>query len=114
MSVKIVTNNVPRDVLMDGMGMTEDERAQFDYIDWAAVERGDAGCEFFRFKGQLYDLGDMEAGYGSPNPDWMKGWDNYISDSFFSGIVIKFPKDEFNPEERDWERVIVGTYYVKD
>lgn len=41
MSVKITTSNAPRDVLQ-GWQLTAAERAEFDYIDWAAVDEGRA------------------------------------------------------------------------
>lgn len=100
----IVTNHVPRDVIEGGYGMSADERADFDYIDWDAVERGEATASFVRYKGELIDLNDMERGFGgAPMPDSLQGWDNYRSDSFFSGVVVRYVDD--------FERVIVGRYF---
>lgn len=100
----IVTNHVPRDVIEGGYGMSPDERADFDYIDWDAVERGEATASFVRYKGELIDLNDMERGFGgAPMPDALQGWDNYRSDSFFSGVVVRYVDD--------FESVIVGRYY---
>ena len=36
-------------------------------------------------------------------PEFMKGWDGYISDSFFSGVLIKISDDN--------EEYQIGTYY---
>lgn len=103
MPVTITTNNVPRDVI-PWYELTLKERDQFGYMDWRAIEDGREYAEFFRFKGQLYDLNDMERLCGCGMPHILSGWDNYISDSFFSGIVIKY--------RDNGERVIVGTYYA--
>lgn len=102
-NLRIVCNNVPRDII-EAHELSAKEREAFDYIDWAAIERGEGSASFFRYKGRLYDLGDIPATrgiYGSP--EFAKlGWDGVASDSFFSGIVVKYV-DNF-------ERVVVGWY----
>jgi hypothetical protein len=96
--LKIKTNNVARDVLR-WWDLTDKERAEFDYID--DVKQDDA--EFVRYRGELYDLHDMERGWGNCSmPDQFKGWDNYRSDSFFSGILIRWV--------HGGERVVCATY----
>lgn len=97
----IRTNNVPRDVI-DAWELSADERAEFDYIDWPAVDRGEASASFFRFKGELYDLGEFMV-WDNPASPTRVGWDGYRSDSFFSGLVVRYVDD--------CERVIVGTYF---
>jgi len=98
--MEVITNNVPRDVIY-GYELTDTERKEFDYVDF----HSDDGQyhEFFRYKGEVYDIGEFQI-----VPDMllkeMKWWDGYISDSFFSGILVKYV-DEF-------ERVIVGRYYA--
>jgi hypothetical protein len=94
MAITIRTNNVPRNPIY-GYELSEKERKEFDYID---AEHFD-GHSFLRYKGELYDLSDfMRAREISE----LSAWDGYASDSYFSGIVIKYV-DNF-------ERVIVGTY----
>lgn len=92
----VITNNVPRDVI-DGWELTPAEREQFDYIDWAAVEAGEESASFFRYRGTLHDLGDMPLA-----PDSLRklGWDGFASDSFFSGIAVRYVEE--------CERVVVG------
>jgi hypothetical protein len=114
MAVTITTNNVPRDIIY-GYELTESERAEFDYIDWQKVEdgTGDIG-EFVRYKGQLYDLNDTE---GKSQSEDLAGWDMYISDSFFSGVVFRYPREPstYCPDryaDIDTEHIIVGRYYV--
>jgi hypothetical protein len=103
----IVSNGVPRDVI-NWWELSEAEREEFNYIDWAECEDGRASAEFFRYKGNLYDLNDMER-MGDRMPVCFEGWDNYLTDSFFSGIVIRFPRDDLG--ELIYEQVIVGRYY---
>jgi hypothetical protein len=104
--VTIVTNSVPRDIL-DGWDVPADVRADFDYIDWDAVDEGSDSVSFFRYKGQWYDLGDVPA--RSPHvptdePDPFEGWDGLASDSFFSGILVRYAGE-------DSDQIIVGRFY---
>lgn len=100
--VRVVTNNVPRDVI-DAHELTESERAEFDYLDWAAIEDGRESASFFRFKGQVYDLGGFMADFGITKgmglPAHLSDWDGYMSEHAFSALVIRFV---------DNEHVIVG------
>ena len=102
--LRIITNHVPRDVIY-AHELSGAEQSEFDYIDWTAVENGETSPEFFRYKGELYDLGDFlttsELSKGAGHHD-LSAWDGYASDSFFSGIVVKFVED--------FERVVVGRY----
>lgn len=94
--VRIVTNNVPRPILY-GWELTEKEKENFDYY---TEEELDCAT-FFRYKGEAYDIADfMRANF--PNSPF-SSWAGYSSDSFFSGIVIKFPPDSD-------DHVIVGWY----
>lgn len=102
----ITTNNVPRDVI-DGFELSADERTKFDYINWQAVDSGEASASFFRYRGDLYDLGEFSADYGITRgmglPPHLSAWDGYMSDTFFSATVIRYA-DNF-------ERVVVGKVY---
>lgn len=101
-TVRIVTNNKPRDVIRD-YELTAAERAEFDYINWPAVEQGTASHSFVRYRGELYDLGEfMHVDYHMLRSTFAK-WDGYKPDSFFSGMLIRYVDD--------YERVIIGTYY---
>jgi hypothetical protein len=103
--LKVITNNVPRDIL-DGSDLTKKEREDFDYLDWAKIETGEDSASFFRYKGQAYDLGEFSSDWGITRgtglPNDLSGWHGYQSDSFFSGIVVRYVNDN--------EQVIVGTY----
>lgn len=99
--LKITTNNHHRPVI-DGWELTAAERAEFDYIDWDAVERGEESASFFRFGGDLYDLGDVLRAEGEIAS---LGWDGFNSDSFFSGIAVRYVDD--------MEAVIVARVYAE-
>lgn len=101
-TLTIRTNNVPRPVV-EAYELTPAERSEFDYLDWDAIEQGNDSRSFFRYRGSLYDLSDFETTSGLGAPEAFRGWDGYQSDSFFSGLVVRYC--------RDWEYVIVGTYF---
>jgi hypothetical protein len=97
--VTIITNNVPR-FIIEPYELTANERKDFDYLDWQALETGDDSASFFRYRGEVYDLGEfMRVEY----MDALAAWHGYQSDSFFSGIVVRYCDDH--------ESIVVGRYY---
>lgn len=97
--LKIITNNVPRD-LIEYHELTPEEQTQFDYIDPTT----EYYYFFFRYKGELYDVGDCEvADFAYANHPF-KDWSGYFSETFFSGVLFRF--------ERHMESVVVGRYYT--
>lgn len=107
MTITIITNNVPRPVI-NAWELTAAERAEFDYYDWDAVERGETSPEFIRYKGDLIDISEFQTTSELHQTPELRTWDGYQSDSFFSGLVIRWPKDG---DYVDFESVIVGRYY---
>jgi len=114
--IRITTNNVPRNIV-NAWELSAEERAEFDYLDWPAIERGESSAEFFRFKGELYDIGEfsriISPGAARRHPmesaePTFQGWCGYRSDSFFSGMLIKWARDDSGAP--DLGRVIIGTY----
>lgn len=103
-NVTIRCNNVPREIL-DGYLLTEKDRQEFDYIDWDAVDNGEDGTTFFRYKGDLYHLEDaMRIDANTlPVDSFLKGWQGYYGESYFSGILVKYTQD--------CEQVIIGQYF---
>ena len=87
--MEIMTNNIPRPVISE-WELTAKERAAFDY----AID----GCSFFRYKGAVYAMCEFVRA-----PGVLQEWDGVMSDSFFSGIVVKIVNAG--------ESVIVGRYY---
>ena len=92
--------------LIDAWELSPKERAEFDYIDWQAIDDGLDSATFFRYRGTLYDLGEFSRDWGITKdtglPESLRQWDGYLSDSFFSGIVVRIVDDG--------ESVIVGTF----
>ena len=114
--VRIRTNNVPRDII-NAWELTPAERAEFDYLDWEAIDNGNDSRDFFRYRGQLYDLSEFSRiippGSERRHPmecdsRYFIGWDGYLSDSYFSGLLIRWARDERG--NIDGERVIVALY----
>ena len=118
MSLKITTNNVPRDII-ESHQLTEKERKEFDYLDWEAIERGEDSAYFVRYRGELYSLSDfvrivprsgnvgpMGLTYPVDDASELSKWDGILTDSFFSGIVLRYCRDEFG--RVDCERVVIG------
>ena len=95
--ITITTNNQARDVLRS-YDLTEKERNEFDYLDEEQIE----WASFFRYKGQVYDLGEFMNCTQSVNG--FKDWHGIQSDSFFSGLLVRYA-------EEYCESVIVGRYY---
>jgi|SRR5581483_7493134 len=100
--VTVKTNNIPRDII-NGYELNAKEREQFSYIDESETHSWDE-AEFFRYRGQLYDLGEFSADYGITRgaglPEHLSKWDGYMSESAFSAIVVRYVDNN--------ERVIVG------
>ncbi len=103
MTLTIRTNNKPRSVL-SRWELTPMESAEFDYL---APDEG----SFFRYRGQVYDLGEfcrvIAPGAACHHPTEcaepaFQGWHGYMSDSYFSGMLVKYV--------HDCESVIVGVY----
>lgn len=106
MSVTVITNNVPRETV-DAWELPADVRADFDYVDWAAVDagEGDAG-PFVRYRGEWYDLSDVPSvgiHPAGPEYDWLDAWHGIVSDTFYSGVVFRYPDDR--------DDVVVGRFY---
>lgn len=97
MSVRVITNNVPRPIV-DAYELSPKEREEFDYLDWPAIDEGADSASFFRYKGELHDLGEFTADYGitkgSGLPEHLSNWHGYRSDSAFSALVVRYVDDE--------------------
>ena len=99
--LRITTNHVPRDIV-DAWELTAEERAEFDYLDWDAIDRGEDSASFVRYRGELVDLAEFGVWTNPESPLRAGGWDGFRSDSYFSGLLVRYVDD--------FERVIVGRY----
>lgn len=98
--MKIVTNNQPRNILT-WYDLTPDEQKEFEYFN-----PSDIG-QFFRYKNCVYDLWEfmrIDANIAPhPQRDGWEKWHGYASDSYFSGVLVRYTSD--------CEQVIVGMYF---
>lgn len=90
--MNFITNNHRRPVI-DGYELSEKERKEFDYIDWNAVESGTDSASFVKYRGELYDLHDVERAEGDIAA---QGWDGFNCDSYWSGMAFKFVTDNYD------------------
>ena len=101
MSTTITTNSVPRECIM-GMhllgSLKQELMAQFDYLTPDEFDE----MEFFKYKGHWYSIGDFMC-LDSSHPFSTMQWDGYSSDSYFSGVLMKYCYDG---------TVIVGSYFA--
>jgi hypothetical protein len=90
--VTVITNHVPRQMLY-GYELTAKERNEFDYLTDFEIDTHD----FVRYRGWVYDIDDTMAitdlDRDHPQREWMRGWDSYVSDSYFSGVLFKLVGD---------------------
>ena len=98
--MEIISNNKPRFIIY-GFELADKEKEQFDYLE--DIDQ----CSFFRYKGNLYDMGEFmridKSTAPHPQRKGWEDWDGYSSDSYFSGILVQYASD--------YESVIVGRYY---
>lgn len=94
--MEIITNHQPRPAdygMYFAASLRQKLLAEFDYL---SEEEFDA-AEFFQYRGVWYHVGE----FLRCASEQFSGWDGYHSDSYFSGIVIKYLYGE---------GVIVGRY----
>lgn len=109
----ITTNNHPRS-LVTFFDLPVRARAGFDYV---------AGEEcysyrFFQYRGKWYDTYEFSPivprsrargfAHGADDNSPLLKWDGILPDSFFSAIVLRYPRDGFNYSSYDDPSVIVG------
>ena len=100
----IVTNGHARE-LLSLAELPGSDAAEFDYV------RGD-DCfypRFVKFLGSWIDVNDMD---GLAHSVGITGWDMYASDSYFSGIVVRYVRDDAPFSDLLSDSVIVGRFYT--
>jgi len=48
---------------------------------------------FFRYRGQVYDLGEFMSARGNGAHELFNDWDGYHNDSFFSAVLVKYSEE---------------------
>ena len=91
MTISIISNNQERPVI-DWHDLTPKQQSEFNYD--SAEE-----SQFVIYKNWPYDVAEFMA---VRHNDELSAWHGYSSDSFFSGVLIKFAPD--------CETVIMGRY----
>ncbi len=108
-NIQIFGNNQEREVLYF-FQLSEKWQAiakkDFNWIEDSSTCTWD-DMQFFIYKNQLYCMEDfMSIRNGAhPTPNFMKNFDGYTNDTYFSGILIKY-------SEEDSDYIKVYTYYV--
>jgi hypothetical protein len=69
-----------------GYELTEKERKEFDWMDEEEIDTSN----FFRYRKNVYSVNEFMR---IPKGMFPKKWDGYLSDSFFSGILIRLSND---------------------
>jgi hypothetical protein len=77
----IKTNNQYRN-LMSAHELSPAELKAFDYL-------GEDEGTFFRYRGNVYDLGEFMRTLNEE----LKGWDGFAADTYFSGVAVKLSED---------------------
>ena len=102
-AMTIRTNNRERPILC-AYELTPAELKEFDYL--PTDSDGDPEGSFFRYKGNVYDLGEFMRIERAVAPHRQReGWerfDGYATDSYFSGVLVRYSSD--------FEAVIVARY----
>jgi len=94
--------DIERCELFPFVELTDEEKKDFDYI----KEEEYCDFRFFRYRDVVYDTHEFTTTVPGPwnhgLPEEFRKWDGYQSDSFFSGVVICYDKEE--------EAVVAGLY----
>lgn len=93
--INIITNNVPRDIIY-GFELPKKCRKEFDYMDDETFESE----SFFKYRNMYYAFSEFQR---CSKDLKQKGWHGFLSDTYFSGVLIKLLKDQ----------VIIGTFFCK-
>jgi len=94
--ITVKTNHQPRN-LLSWDELTSKEQKEFDYLD---TDDKRQCANFIRYRNWVYDLDEFMT-----VPDDLIAWHGYKSDTYFSGIVLKWPV------ANDHDKVIMGTFY---
>lgn len=91
--MKIITNRIPRPLVCLA-DLPEKARKEFPYL----TEDHAYECRLVQYKGVWYDVWDSMTCTGAVATDDTRhafsGWDGYISDSYFSGVLFKFADED--------------------
>ena len=109
-TTKVYCNNHKRDILYYHE-LTDAQRTEMDnHLDFLTQEERECR-EFYIYRGQVYcdeDFMAVHNHFHNPNPpDWMKEFDGYLTDTFFSAVLMRYPKGDYG--DIDTEHVVMAT-----
>lgn len=93
--------NIERCELFSFQQLTEEEKKDFDYV----TEEEYCDDRFFRYGDCVYDTDEFMSCKRFFSREEISKWDGYSSDTFFSGVVVRFDKEEDG-------YVFAGTYFA--
>ena len=85
--MKVITNFHWRPPLY-GYELPPEQRSEFHYLDNEEYMTR----EFIKYRGNYYDMHEFMVMPDSAEPEFSK-WAGYLSDSFFSGLLIRYSED---------------------
>lgn len=94
--MQIITNNRKRPLLAL-YELPPEVAKEFEY-----VLPDDGSCRFVKYSGCWYDTYDMQSITRELGFSQFKGWHGIASDTYFSGVLVRFVDDD---------EVIVGRYW---
>jgi len=86
--IKIITNHHWRNFLY-GYELALKWRHEFNYL----TDEEYAANNFFAYHGYIYDTSEFMSTCGMPDDSPLKQWDGYRSESFFSGILVRYSEN---------------------
>ena len=98
-SLTVRTNNVPRDYLFGCYIQGKERQEMLEQFNYLTEEEFDQQS-FVNYKDYWYDLGEFMR---VDSQSELCKWQGYRSDSYFSGIVVRYVEDN--------ERIVMGTYF---
>lgn len=106
MNTHIATNNKPRP-LLHWDELTPKEQKELDYI-----KSEEAGLQFVRYRGWVYDIYDMMAVRKDtlPADSFLRGWDAYLEGSYFSAVLMRWVGDDEGCNGDYHDQVVMGTW----
>lgn len=109
---KVTIEDVESLDVLDAHELTEEERREFDYLDWQALEDGRDSASFVRYRGDTYDLGEFLAVDASrvfsDNP--FTDWHGRQDQTFFSGVLVRYVTEDEDGTYDYGERVQMARY----
>jgi len=102
--ITVITNNQERLFLSWHEIPKKIRQKEFDWITEEKINNAEMSDMFIKYKGTYYNIDEFTAFKTFSENCPFKDWAGYISDSAFSGILIKLPKYKT-------ETYIIGRYY---